>query len=854
MKVQQLLFAALAASGVNAGPLVGRQNGAFDSPPYYPSPKGGWIADWSVAYAKAAQMVGQMTLAEKVNITTTIGWSQGLCVGNTGPVDRLGFPSICAQDGPLGIRFADLITAFPPGITTGATWDEELMYARAAAMGAEAKAKGVHVLLGPSVGPIGRSPDGGRNWEGFGSDPYLQGVGAFESVRGIQGAGVQATVKHYIANEQEHFRGDGWAHNTVSSNIDDRTLHELYLWPFSEAVRAGVASVMCSYNMVNGSYACSNSKLLNGVLKDELGFQGYVMADWLAQRSGVEDMLAGLDQTQPGDGESWANGKSLWGDSLSRSVLNSSVPVDRLNDAVTRIVAAWYQLGQDVNYPPVSFSSWTTSDTDVLYKGANTGPIVTVNKHIDVRGNHAEIAKAVARDGITLLKNVDNALPIAESDTIRVFGSDAGPNPNGGNSCVDRGCNSGVLGMGWGSGTADYYPDISTPIAAISARAANVQSILKDDVTTAVKQMAGTANSKCLVFISADAGERYITVDGNEGDRNSLYAWHSGDELVTAVADACPNTIVIMHTVGPIIVEKWIDHPNVKAVVNAHLPGREAGSSLTEILFGDVSPSGHLPYTMGKAVSDWGSSVALVTQGSGKMDNEYTEKAYIDYRWFDKQGIAPRFPFGFGLSYTDFTYSDISIETVTAPSELPPARAAKGATPVYPTTIPPAFEVAWPSDITTRISKYIYPYLDNPSTITTGAYPYPTGYTTTPAPAPAAGGAQGGNPALRDVIYRVTICVQNTGEVTGKAVPQLYLEFPSGIKYDTPIRQLRGFKKIELAPTEAKQVTFELTRKDLSVWDVVLQNWVIPGAGAGGYTVHVGDSSRNLPLSKKTTV
>jgi len=174
------------------------------------------------------------------------------------------------------------------------------------------------------------------------------------------------------------------------------------------------------------------------------------MSDWLGQRSGVASALAGLDQSQPGDGTSWANGISLWGSELSRSVLNGSVPVDRLNDMVTRTVAAWYKLGQDKGYPEVSFSSWTKADNDVLYKGAEAGPTVRVNSHINVQGNHKDVARAVAREGIVLLKHEDNVLPLAKADVIRVFGSDAGGNPQGPNACGDRGCNTGVLGMGWG--------------------------------------------------------------------------------------------------------------------------------------------------------------------------------------------------------------------------------------------------------------------------------------------------------------------------------------------------------------------------------------------------------------------
>lgn len=246
------------------------------SAPWYPSPQGGTSQEWRESYDKAASLVDQMTLVEKVNVTTGIGWSMGLCVGNTGPVDRLGFPSLCLQDGPLGLRFVDNATAWPAGITVGATWNKELMYERGKAQGLEARMKGIHVVLGPSMGPIGRLPAGGRNWEAFGPDPVLQGIAAAQTIKGIQDAGVQATAKHYYGNEQEHFRQSWeWATpNAISSNIDDRTEHEIYAWPFAEAIKAGVVSVMCSYNQVNNSYACGNSRMLNGILKDEMGFQG----------------------------------------------------------------------------------------------------------------------------------------------------------------------------------------------------------------------------------------------------------------------------------------------------------------------------------------------------------------------------------------------------------------------------------------------------------------------------------------------------------------------------------------------------------------------------------------------------
>lgn len=194
-----LLFVAATVMILSAGGIwvwkLAPPNGM--SPPWYPTPKGGTDPAWEESYKKAAALVKQMTLVEKVNVTTGTGWSMQMCVGNTGPVPRLKFPSLCLQDGPLGIRFADNITAFPAGITVGATWNKELMYRRGRAHGEEARLKGIHVLLGPCVGPLGRMPAGGRNWEGFGTDPVLQGIASAETIRGIQDEGVIATVKHY---------------------------------------------------------------------------------------------------------------------------------------------------------------------------------------------------------------------------------------------------------------------------------------------------------------------------------------------------------------------------------------------------------------------------------------------------------------------------------------------------------------------------------------------------------------------------------------------------------------------------------------------------------------------------------
>jgi len=834
-----LLFAGLAA----ASPLElkSRQSGSSTtSPPWYPSPKGGTVASWAESYRKAHALVSQMTLLEKVNITTGTGWAMGPCVGNTGPVERLGFPSLCLQDGPLGVRFGDKITSWPAGITIGGTWDKELFHARGAALGAEFRGKGVHVTLGPAMGPLGRMPAGGRNWEGFGSDPYLQGIAAAETIKGIQEQGVIATAKHYIANEQEHFRQGS---NAISSNIDDRTLHEVYLWPFQDSVKAGVGAVMCSYNRVNNSAACQNSWLQNGILKDELGFQGFIMSDWLAQMSGVASVLAGMDMTMPGDGLLWDDRLSLLGPRLTEAALNSSVPLDRIDDMVTRIVAAWYQLGQDKNYPKPNFSSWTKNTTGLLYHGSNEPPYAVVNEHVDVRGDHAKLARKIAADAIALLKN-ENVLPLGKPMKIGVYGSDAGPG-QGPNACVDRGCNQGTLAVGWGSGATDFEYLI-TPLEAIEKEAATyggqVSSILNNTLLAEIRTDAAKQDI-CLAFVNADSGEGYITWEDVAGDRPNLNTQLGGDELVLAVADACKQTIVVVHSVGPIIMEKWARSHKVNGILWAHLPGQESGNSLVDVLWGAVNPSGKLPYTIGKSLEDYGPTAGILyTENGSPPQQDFTEGLFIDYRYFDKMEITPRFEFGFGMSYTTFEFGNLNIERTGSMAPYgAPRPAPEVQPPVFNSTLPEPEEAVYPPGFR-RINRMIYPYLES-ANITVGPYPYPEGYDKTP-PLSQAGGAEGGNPTLWDVVYRITHTITNTGKVAGAEVSQLYVNYGS-TTIEFPERVLRGFEKVFLQPGESKTVTFELTRRDLSYWNVVTQNWEIPSGGLG---VSIGQSSRKFHL------
>ncbi|TDZ19502.1 putative beta-glucosidase F [Colletotrichum orbiculare MAFF 240422] len=814
---------------------------------YYPAPYGGWTADWADSYERAKALVDRMTLAEKTNITS----GSGIFMGYVFIFKPRG---LCLADSATGVRQADNVTVFPSGITTGATFDKDLMYARGVAMGKEFRGKGANIYLGPSVGPLGRKPKGGRNWEGFGSDPVLQAKAGALTIRGVQEQGVIATIKHLVGNEQEMYRMYNPLQQGYSANIDDRVLHELYLWPFADGVREGVGSVMTAYNAVNGSACSQNSNLINGILKDELGFQGFVMSDWLSHMSGVDSALAGLDLNMPGDTQVPLFGYSYWMYDLTRSVLNGSVPMDRLNDMTTRIIATWYQLGQDQGFPSLNFATGTRDREGPFYPGAwPFSPSGVVNEFVQVQDNHHLVARQVAQEAITLLKNADSLLPIATSAPIKVFGTHAQTNPDGPNACADRSCNKGLLGIGWGSGTVDYeYLD--DPITAFRKRASNVAYYNTDSFPSVP---APTDNDVAFVYITSDSGENQYVVEGNNGDRSAsgLNAWHNGNKLVKDAAAKYKNVVVVIHTVGPILVDEWIDLPSVKSVLVAHLPGQEAGESLANIVFGDASPSGHLPYSMTKQESDLPDSVTKLVGGSlGQPQDTFSEGLYIDYRYLNRNGIKPRFAFGHGLSYTNFSLSDATVSSVTPLTASPPARPAKGDVLEYDAPIPDWTEGVAPTGFN-KIFRYIYSWcteseakeaVENAKTKT---YPYPPGYSTSQKPGPAAGGAQGGNPALFDVAFTVSVKVTNTGsKYSGKASAQAYIQFPDGGP-ETPVIQLRDFAKTKnLAPGESTTVQLELTRRDVSVWDVVSQNWVVPNP-SGRYKIWVGEASDKLFLA-----
>ncbi|SPJ75967.1 probable beta-glucosidase precursor [Fusarium torulosum] len=722
----------------------------------YPSPKGSGRGIWKSAYSKAQDFVDKLTLEEKVNVTRGFA-TDNVCAGNTGTIPRLGWPGLCLHDAGNGVRATDLVNSYPSALHVGASWDKNLTYQRGYYMGKEFKAKGVNVLLGPNVGPLGRTPLGGRNWEGFSVDPYLTGKLSAESIIGHQDAGVIANVKHFIANEQETYRRPYFGVEAVSSNVDDKTLHEYYLWPFVDSVRAGVASVMCAYNRVNGTYACENSKLMNGILKSELEFDGFVLLDWNAQHN-LESANAGLDMVMPMGG--------FWGENLTQAVENGTVKESRVTDMATRILAAWYLVGQDNDFPT---------------PGIGMKNLSLPHQQVEARipeSRPALLEGAIA--GHVLVKNENNTLPFQKNPKmISVFGYDAtvaatkntgklfelgyASSPEmaqavlGNEAHFDQAAKGGTIVSG-GRAAANSPPYISDPLSAIQQRAAKDGGWVNWDLSSFDPDVNG-ASDVCLVFINAMATEGW--------DRDGLHDDFS-DGLVLNVASKCANTIVAVHAAGIRLVDQWIEHPNITATIIAHLPGQDSGEALVQLLYGEASFSGKLPYTLAKNETDY---VPYAPCGREENSNDpqcdFTEGVYLDYRSFDDRNITPRYEFGYGLSYTKFEYSSLSVKARTESSSA--------------------------SDTD-----------------------------------------------LWETYATIQATVSNVGKKSGEEVAQVYVAIPN-----SPPKQLRGFEKVKLDKGKSAEVSFELMRRDLSVWDVVQQQWVLQ---SGNYTVFVGGSSRDLPL------
>ncbi|WWC88926.1 uncharacterized protein L201_003841 [Kwoniella dendrophila CBS 6074] len=597
---------------------------------------------WADALAKAKTLVGQMTTEEKLNIT-----QQNSAFPRVGEVDRLGYTGLFYADGSEGVRGAPFSSAFPMALNGAASFDRNLLYRRAVAIGEEARAKGINVQFGPGVNIL-RTPGAGRAFEYQGADPYLSGQTAAEHVKGVQSQGVMSMMRHYIGNEQE--TGRRW----TSSNIDDRTAHEVYLWPFQDAVQAGVASTMCSYNGLNGTYACADNTSLGKWLHEELKFQGWVLSDYGAVVAGQEANAAnaGLDSVigaaftsysdSPAPGFKYPFGPSSV---LASAIANGTVSEARLDDMANRIVSAWYKLGQDNGFPALNTSTNALSQA------------------------HNDLIREIGSKSIVLLKN-NGTLPLAKNKSLYVFGQAASVDLKGSPYPVSFGfapdADMGTFLGGQGSSYVSA-PYVITLLDALAeqARSQGTQVFGYTDnfnhtVQATYAAAAITADATCLVDVRQTCSEGY--------DRQNLTASWEGDETIVAVASQCANTAVIYSACGPFNVTAWVDHPNVTAILNAGGLGQEAGHSLVDVLYGVVNPSARLPYSIAHDLGDYAAlpDFTIKAQNTSFVDVEYTEGLLVDYRWFDKNNIEPAFAFGFGLSYTTFDYSNLSVQPSTA--------------------------------------------------------------------------------------------------------------------------------------------------------------------------------------------
>ncbi len=611
---------------------------------------------------RAALIEAQMTQAEK--LTMVDGWfgkdatinphypppppairaalpdSAGYIPG----IPRLGIPAQLETDASLGVangrhmRPGDTATALPASILTASSWDPKIAYDVGAVVGKETRDKGFNVLLDGGV-DLARDPRNGRNFEYAGEDPLLAGTMIGEAIKGAQDQNIISTAKHYAVNDQEF--GRDW----LSSNLDEQAMRESDLLAFEIAIEKGKpGAIMCAYNRVNGVYSCENNFLLNQVLKGDWHYPGYVMSDWGGVHSTVDAAMHGLDQ----DSAFVFDRDHYFGDKLKQAIADGKVPEARLDDMVHRILRSMFAHGL-FDHP-------------------------LVKKPINAKADLA-VAQRAAEQGIVLLKNADPLLPLtSKARRIAVIGAhaDAGVLSGGGSSqVIPIGNNPQTQEFLVGGGlrsdpetgqhlsfeTMVYDPPSTLSAIRAEARGARVKYDDGGDIAAA----AALAAKSDVAIVFVEKWQR-------EGiDAATIALPGDQDALVAAVAKANPHTIVVLETGNPVAMP-WLD--DVGAVVEAWYPGNRGAIALARILFGKVNPSGRLPITFPQSDSqlprpvipgkDFVQPPNRWQGGETLFDVNYTEGANVGYKWFDKQHLKPLFPFGYGLSYTTFKYSDLS--------------------------------------------------------------------------------------------------------------------------------------------------------------------------------------------------
>ncbi len=698
---------------------------------------------------RVADLLARMTLEEKVSMLAGSGWME-----STG-IPRLGIPEIKMADGPMGIRLwtgssavtsvegqvhTFSSTAFPAGIDIAASWDPALAQEEGQAIGEEVKSVGRDMILGPTVN-IQRTPLWGRNFESYGEDPYLAGRLAVGYITGVQSQGVIPSVKHFVVNNEEFER------HRIDVAVDERTLHEIYFPAFEAAIRDGhVWAVMSSYNKVNGTYAAQSPLLEQELYKDN-HFTGFVISDWGSTYSTAPTVNAGMDLEMPGGQpmqkwlarpathEAGNDSGYLVPEKVLAAVKSGEIPVAHIDRNVSRILTVLFESGQ--------------------FDHPHTGGIP-----IDTPAQRA-IARKAADEGMVLLKNDGAILPLdaAKLHSIAVIGP-----------------NAAIARIGGGGSGLVYAKDVITPLDGIRHRAGSVtvnyalgvgmpgehpEQDTPEARAKLLDEAVAAAKSSDVALIFAGYSWKFET----EGkDRPNMDLPAGQDELIQAVSAANPKTVVILNNGDPVDLTRWIDR--VPTLLDAWYPGEEAGNAVADILFGDANPSGKLPFTFIRKLAD---SPSSANYPGANLHVNYAEGIYVGYRYFDKHPeVAPLFPFGYGLSYTAFAYSDLK-----APKKFP----ANGHAEVH-------------------------------------------------------------------------VTVRNTGSRKGAEVVELYVADPHA-SIDRPIRELKAFSRVELAPGESKVVTLTLDRRALSFWSPTQHTWL---AEPGQFTLAVGPSSRTLPLTTTFTL
>ena len=597
---------------------------------------------------RAAMVVKEMTLDEKISMLHGTGMKDlspisPLAVHSNGGagyvvgVPRLGIPDIQMSDAAYGVRNSGengrYSTALPSNLAGAATWDVDLAEQYGALIGRELRAQGYNMSLGGGVN-LTREPRNGRTFEYMGEDPILAGTMVGHRIKGEQGQHVIGDIKHYALNDQESGR------NAVNVNVDERAMRETDLLAFEIGLReSDAAAVMCSYNRVNGDYACENKHLLTEVLKKDWNFAGFVVSDWQATHSTAKASAAGLDHEEPGE--------IFYGPAMKKAVQSGQVSMAELDDHVRRILRSMFASGV-VDDPPQK-------------------------SVVDVVGGF-EVAQTAAEQSIVLLKNEGAQLPLNASAirSLAVIGahSDVGMISGGGSAQVDPPVGNAILPPGKGQTRwlePMWFP--TSPLKAIRAKLprANVQYDPGSDPLSA----ASLAQTTDMAIVFAYQWE------SEDMDLDSLALPAHQDELIAKVAAANPHTIVVVETGGAVTMP-WVRQVN--AIVEAWYAGSKGADAVANVLFGEVNPSAKLPITFPLSDADLPHPTIVKppvesTTQSGDPDNwkkiaaglppfqiSYDEGLKVGYKWYDAEKKPVLFPFGHGLSYTTYSYSNLKVE------------------------------------------------------------------------------------------------------------------------------------------------------------------------------------------------